>query len=420
MDTRTDTSRKAPIMGRRQYGTGTVYRRDDGRWIGRAEAGWTSKGTRRRVSVSGKTEAEAKRKLRDKLRTIHEDEAQLAGRKLTVKQWADEWLPLHAARVRPGHHTTTASLVRVWIVPTLGGVKLEALAPAHARKLERAILSAGRSESLARAADSALRTMLKDARIEGHKVPEGIRIMARPAVTDSERDAIPTADALAILRAADGTPELPRWVLALLQGIRQAEATGLTWDRVDLDAGTIDISWQLKHVKRGAVIPARYEHRHIHGTYHLMRPKTEAGRRIVPLSPPAIAALTAWKQVAPDNPWGLVFPDRDGRHGQGGAPIPRSSIADREAWYALQRAAGVSRDDGSLWKVHEARHTAATLMLAAGIDPALIAAVLGQKRLVQSYVHLQAEHSRPAVDALAGVLDWKSAPGDETGSTISA
>jgi hypothetical protein len=56
-------------MTRRQYRTGSVYRRSsDGRWLGTIEHGYTRTGARRRVTVTGKTEAEAKAKL-DALRT---------------------------------------------------------------------------------------------------------------------------------------------------------------------------------------------------------------------------------------------------------------------------------------------------------------------------------------------------------------
>ena len=57
-------------MTRRQYGTGTVFRTKQGRWVGRIEAGWTHSGGRRRLTVIGATEAEAKRKLKELHRAI--------------------------------------------------------------------------------------------------------------------------------------------------------------------------------------------------------------------------------------------------------------------------------------------------------------------------------------------------------------
>src|SRR5690606_40016384 len=49
-----------------------------------------------------------------------------------------------------------------------------------------------------------------------------------------------------ILATATPRPDVSRWIAALLQGMRPAECRGLTWDAVDLDSGSIDVSWQMK------------------------------------------------------------------------------------------------------------------------------------------------------------------------------
>lgn len=97
--------------GRRQYGTGSVHqRRSDGRWIGTVEAGWTARGTRRRVTVSAATEAEAKRKLRDRQRQIAREgipDATANGSE-TVKTYAERWLVARQGRVRGSSHPTSS------------------------------------------------------------------------------------------------------------------------------------------------------------------------------------------------------------------------------------------------------------------------------------------------------------------------
>jgi len=73
--------------------------------------------------------------------------------------------------------------------------------------------------------------------------------------------------------------------------MRQAECLGLTWAAVDLDAGTADISWQLQPVPyadRAAGtfrMPRGYDARHLVDAWHLSRPKTARGQRIIPLVP---------------------------------------------------------------------------------------------------------------------------------------
>ena len=84
---------------RRDHGSGSIYQRSsDGRWIGTIEAGWTARGTRNRVTVSAKTEAECKRRLRDKKLAIDRGEVGNTER-TTVKAWAETYLEIGRAHV---------------------------------------------------------------------------------------------------------------------------------------------------------------------------------------------------------------------------------------------------------------------------------------------------------------------------------
>lgn len=404
---------------RRQYGTGSVYQRGDGKWVGTLEAGWTPQGKRRRVTVIAATEKDAQAKLRKKQRAIAEEGLGAATQKKTVKSWSDQWLPIKEATMRPDPYANVASHVQRWIVPTIGDRQLAQLSPAHARKVTDALRAAGRSGYTIRAVDSTLRSLIKDARIEGHHVPPGITEMDRPQVGESTRDAIPEKHITALLRAADETDPtgggVARWLVGLGQGLRQAEVLGLTWDRVDLTRGLIDVSWQLKEVTPGKTIPDHIDTRHLVGRYWLMQPKTRAGVRVIPLAPIVHETLKRWRDVAPDNPWGLVFP---GRH-RDGTIMPRRDTADRQAWKALQlkaeavKAWGPPKKPGGkpepiYWDVHEMRHTTVTLLVALGVEPMIAEAILGQKELVRAYVHLKAEHARPAVTGLDTFLTWKT------------
>ena len=73
-------------------------------------------------------------------------------------------------------------------------------------------------------------------------------IQSRGVVRDGPRDrtALAVPEALAILTAAAELPHGSRWVAALLQGMRQGECLGLTWDAVDFDTEALDVSWQLQ------------------------------------------------------------------------------------------------------------------------------------------------------------------------------
>lgn len=400
-------------MARRQYGTGSVYQRtSDNRFVGAVQAGWTSTGTRRIITVSAKTKAEALRKLRDKQRQIATEGVPEAGTaRATVKSWSTTWLAQHERHVRPKTYSTDAGAVNRWVIPTIGHRRLSDLTPGDVRAVTDAIRKAGRSSTTAKHAQAVLTRMLKAAITEGHPVPHRVLLTKAPARAVNDRDAIPLPDALALLHAAAGGADACRWVAALLQGMRQGECLGLTWDAIDLTAGTIDVSWQLQALPyrdRAAGtfrVPDGYEARQLHRSAHLVRPKTAKGHRVIPLVPWMAAALTEWQQVAPANPWGLVWVAVDDRYGKG-TVVPRSGLIDRKAWWDLQDIAQVASTEGTAgrrYALHEARHTTATLLLEGGVDTEVIKAIMGHSSIVTSrgYMHVSQALARKALDDVA-------------------
>ena len=164
-------------MSRRSYGSGGIYQRADGRWIGTIEAGWTERGTRRRLTVSAKTKKEALQKLRDKERSIARTglPSETTSARATIKTWAEEWIKIQEARLSPSSYNSTRSAVNKWIIPTIGHVKIENVSPPHVRALHKAMDEAGLAATSIIRAHNNLNSMLKDAITEGgHYVSEAV------------------------------------------------------------------------------------------------------------------------------------------------------------------------------------------------------------------------------------------------------
>lgn len=398
---------------RRQYGTGSIYQRSsDGRWFGATHAGWTERGTRRIVTVSAATEAEAKRRLRDKQAALEQQGTSVehAGTRSTVKKWADEWIATTHTKLRPKSYVTDMASVNRWIIPTIGHKRLDSLTPADIRAVATAIRAAGRSGSTALRTHIVLMKLLRSAIVEGHQVPQRVLMVESPGKSVSGRDAIEFEDAIAMLKVAAETPDGSRWVAAFLQGMRPGECLGLTWPLVDLAGGSLDISWQLQSLPyvKGRTGPLRvpdgYEYRQLDGALCLVRPKTEKGQRIIPLVPWMADALTKWKDIAPPSKHGLVWSRPDGR--------PKTGKADRAAWLTLQDAAQVARVEGVTgrrYDLYEARHTTATLLLEAGTDPTVVTAIMGHSTIMTSrlYQHVSQAMARQALDGIAERLQLR-------------
>lgn len=413
---------------RRDYGAGSVYQKcearfgcppldDDGerpkhkctaRWVGAHSAGWTERGTRRRVTVTADTKAEATRRLRKKIQEVEAGATAEASSRKTVKAWADEWLLIVERDLRPSSMTATLSAVRKWIIPTIGHKRLADLAPADVRAVMEAIRRAGHSSSTQRRTHSVLMQLLKAGVGEGYAIAQRTLAVKAPTKAISDRKDIPVADAVKMLEIASDDPAGARWVAGFLQGMRQGEALGLTREAVDLDRGILILSWQLQplpyRMKRdpssGFRMPDGHEARQVRGRWHLVRPKSDAGWRVIPLLPWMTAALTAWFEVMPESPHGIVW-----HH-----PVGDPPKIDDAAWYALQDAADIRHPtrltkDGSPahYTIHEARHTTATLLLEAGVDPAIITAIIGHSSIVttRGYQHVNAAPLAAAMEKVA-------------------
>lgn len=400
---------------RREYGTGSVYQAHargcpKGKcscpWRGAAGAGFTRTGARRRVTVSGRTEAECKRRLRDKLADIKAGEVSMSPT-TTIKAWADTWLPIKRGELSPSGYNALASPIRRWIIPTIGQRRLASLTPADVRAVESAQRDAGRKGTTCAATQRALFNMLRAAQAEGHAVPPRVLLTPTPKTKNSDRRPLTIPESLAVLAQASELPHGTRWAVALLNGMRQGECLGLTWEHVDLENLEIRVEWQLqrlvyldrKNPGLGFRVPHEHESRHLYKSWHLVKPKSKAGARSHPILPPIAEALAKWREVCPPNKYDLVWPEVDGK--------PRWDTHDRDEWQALQVAAGIAHPSGRPYHVHECRNVTATELHATGADDLTITSLLGHTSIStsQGYMRVSADAKREALARVAQLLE---------------
>ncbi|HLR93954.1 MAG TPA: tyrosine-type recombinase/integrase, partial [Jiangellaceae bacterium] len=360
----------------------------DGLWIGYVTLpNDPVTGKRRRKVVSAKTQAAANAKLR-KLRAELDKAGDLPTSSPTLERWLATWLDRIAApRLKPRTLATYRGYIEQYIVPTIGRHRLERLTPDHVRQLHHAITGRGLSSTTALQAHRILVVALRDAMREGKVTRNVATLVDAPSKAVASRGALTAEDARALLLSvAQDEQAAVRWGLALMAGLRQGEALGLTRDAVDLDAGVITVEWQLQRLPRGTTIPAGQEAERVHGGLWLTRPKSRAGWREVPIAPPLAEMLRRYLAYRPVGMGGLIL------YRDGGRPLDPSD--DSRAWHAALKAAGLPRVP-----LHSARHTTATLLYELGVAERTRVAILGHSSatVTAGYTHVS---DREAADAM--------------------
>lgn len=378
----------------RDKGSGSVHQLKNGKWRGTIEAGYTRSGARRRVSVTARTKREALQRLKDKQRELLRYGApdETTSQNLTVKKFADSWLELQQTRLSPSAYTASRIAIERWIIPTVGKRRITQVSAGDVRKVATEVLRAGNVESTALRYQQVFIKMLKDAATDGIPIPQAALLVETVKANVPDRTDIPLQDARRILEVAATRPDFSRWLAAFYAGLRPAEARGLTWDRVNLDEGLLEVSWQLKplpyNVARdrtsGFRVPRGYESINVEDAYHLVRPKTKSGDRWIPMIPALVSALRLWKPLCPSRT--LVWPNLTGKFAYG---KPREDKADRDEWKRISGFAGAVKPDGTLYDLYAARHTCATMMREAGAPDEVLIAIMGHSTILSSrtYMH---------------------------------
>ncbi len=396
---------------RRQKGSGTVYQRADGLWLGQVDIGYTPGGSRRKKTVTGRSETEVTKKLGRLLRQIDTGDAIATGNP-TVKTYLERWSA--GLTGKPKTLTSYRSNVRLYLIPHLGRHRLATLRPPQVRKMLVDMEDDGKSLSVRASAFRTLRAALGQAVVDGELTRHPLTGMRIPSPQASK--AVLTADeAKTLMRSLDpADPLTVRWLVALLLGLRQGEALGLEWNRIySTDAGVlVDVSWQLQRIiyrhgcfrpltcgrKRAGSCPRRqldigeqYECRPVHGALCLIRPKSKV--RVLPVPQVLHAALLAHRERHGVAPSGLVFTRPDGR--------PYEATDDNQAWHAALERAGVPSV-----KLHAARRTTATLLLEMGVPEHVSVEILGHADAATTrlYQVVSSQMSRTALSDLADLL----------------
>ena len=280
----------------------------------------------------------------------------------TVERLAEKYTEKHLPKKRPSSRRNDESMLRQWIVPELGKKKVAAVRPVDIEELHTKITKFGTPMR-------ANRTMALLSKMFSLSIRWEMRTdnPCRHAVErnpETKRKVYLEPEQIA--RLGDALAAYPDQNIAdairmlLLTGARRGEVLGARWDQFNLETGT----WR----KPASVTKQDELHE-------------------VPLSAPALELLVHRRAIVQGE---YVFPGRDGR--------PHRTEIKRD-WAVLRKVVNDVR-------VHDLRHSVASIMVSGGASLPIIGALLGHTQVstTQRYAHLMTDPLRETAERVGAVV----------------
>ena len=371
------TNRK---KSRRRNGDGNTYRHKNGWRTVISHKGQT-------VTAMGRSEQESRRLAKEKIKAlpIYDGSLVPAAAKLTTGEYLTNWITKkHKTSIAATTYRRYASLINIHIIPAMGTIKLQAVTKNHVNALMLQMREKGqsaRSQQQARAVlSAAFESAMEDDLVASNPVAK-----SRTITLDSPQiHPLSLMEVQTLLTKTTGVQMQARVRMATLYAMRQGEALGLQWKDVDFTKKTVFIWQQIQKIE---------------GEYEFVKLKSEDSIRTLEINDETLAALKAHKiqqnmdRLAMGDKWvdhDLVFTTTNGK--------PIDCKTDYRQWHRALAIAGLP-----IKRLHDARHTAATLLFDQGIDIEVIRRFMGHSSVLltsKTYVHHSSRQMKGTAEAI--------------------
>ena len=378
---------------------GHIKQRSKGSWtiilsLGRDPA--TGKRKQQWVTIKG-TKKDAETKLSELQHQLNTG-GYIKPDKVTLGQFLKQWLADYAApNLSPETTQAYEIMARKHLIPGLGLIPLQQLTPAHVQAYYTEKLTSGRRDGQGGLSPRTVRHhhrllhVLLESAVKWQLVQMNVSdSVDAPKFRPKEMRTFSQEDMLRFLESVKDTEYYAIFYTALFTGMRRSELLAIRWSDVDLDLGFISINRSLHHLADKSFV--------------FQPPKTAKSRRQVPLAPSNSIVLklhletqraTRLLMDQPVRDDSLVFCQTDG------GPLLPHSIS--QAWRRLVRKAGFPGI-----RMHDARHTHATLMLEQGVNWKIISERLGHGSVAMTldlYAHASPGLQQAAAQGFDKVLN---------------
>ncbi len=376
---------------------GSVLKRGGG-WTVVLDAGRDpATGKRRQKWHSGfHTKREAETGLTDLLARVRSGTYVDTSRLTLAEFLTERWLPARKSGLRPSTFESYALNVRAHVAPRLDSVPLQKLTAADLTAFYGELLDHGRSDGggglsphTVRYCHTIIRRALADAERWDLITRNPADRAAVPAARPPAMNTWKLAELREFLDRVRADRLYPLWHLLASTGMRRGEALGLTWRDLDAEAGRL------------AVVRAWVAT--VGGETSLQAPKTARGRRQLALDRDTVEVLVAWRrcQLKERLALGAAYDDGDRIFCRAdGRPYDPGYISS--GFRAAVKAAGLPTI-----RLHDLRHTHASLLLQQGTHPKVASERLGHGSTaftMDTYAHTTPALHADAAESVAALL----------------
>jgi integrase len=310
-------------------------------------------------------------------------------RNLTLADYLREWIGVKKNAIRTNTALQYERLIRLYIGPGLGMIKLKDLGLHAVNHFYERLVSRGIGVSNIRHTHRILHSALAQAVKSGaiaRNVSDGATV---PNSAHKEMATLGEQEVGRLLVAASGSRYRSLYHLAVVTGMRFSELRGLSWDDVDWIQGTITVKRQIQDILGQGRVTAV--------------PKTHSGTRTILLGESTLSELRDHKRRIEDEAQGsrtwhendLLFPSTVG------TPFAMKQL--HQDFARILAAANLRRI-----RFHDLRHTAASLMLNHGIPPLVVSRILGHANAsvtLTVYAHSNVDMQCEAVKIMGQIVN---------------
>ncbi|MBQ6960488.1 MAG: tyrosine-type recombinase/integrase [Clostridia bacterium] len=342
---------------KRANGEGSFRKRTSNSWEGRIVL------DEKRFNVYGKTKSEVRQKVAE-LQNDYSNGTLVDENNITVGEWMDTWAECYTSGVKSSTLERYMQDIRVHIKPDLGQIQIQDLKLLTVQRfLKRCKDVKGLSEKSLKNIYLVLNKAITRAQKDGLVKKNPCADAEIPMYETPKKEMRPLLDneVPEFLRLINGHPFEEFYYVAIFTGMRESELIGLTWDCVDLDKGTIHLYRQFKALRGKS---KTY-------TFTTLKNKQERSFSIPPSVVKALKKMklkqAEWKLyygTLYHNEENFVFTNEFGHH------LATRTVFNR--FKSIVKKMGLPEV-----RLHDLRHTYATLAIQNGVDYKTISNNLG-------------------------------------------